>query len=498
MLIADGGGGYGGTNWNDTDVRYMWSAVETQDTDAYFKMVTSGWQATAELISAHISRVSAYRDNLSTAWDPKKSKASEAYVGRLNQLIDHLNETLNATSANITAFRTVASTLSVAQIKLKPILDQYEANEKANLAWQAKKDAADAAAPKPSATPTPTPSPSPAPSPIPTKPPVSSTQQEQLNNQARAIMFDLSSAVLSGQAGLKAPKPYMPEGSKTPVDHKDDKGNNGGSGFSPVVANPAGPSGGSTRSGSYVNTPGQPVESVSPTTNSPVGQHPIGTTNPGQSPVINNPGGGPVLGGVGPGVVVSPPNVVSPMPGGVPTPGSLPGAMPGVIPPAGMLPSGGFYGGGAIAPGGLLKPRALGAPATRMAMPSGGVIGATPGSGVIGQVPSGSPGSRYGVGSRPNPVGGVIGQQGSTSGAGNGGRSTVGSRSATSGGATRSASGNVLGHNSCSARKGDRQEETTQWDPDNPWVTDEGVDPVLMPPADPGPIDPGPAIGYLR
>jgi hypothetical protein len=36
----------------------------------------------------------------------------------------------------------------------------------------------------------------------------------------------------------------------------------------------------------------------------------------------------------------------------------------------------------------------------------------------------------------------------------------------------------------------------THWDPDNPWATDEGVDPVVLPPSDPDPIDPGPFIGH--
>jgi hypothetical protein len=35
---------------------------------------------------------------------------------------------------------------------------------------------------------------------------------------------------------------------------------------------------------------------------------------------------------------------------------------------------------------------------------------------------------------------------------------------------------------------------TQSWDPDNPWETEEGVDPVLLPPRE-QPVDPGPAIG---
>jgi len=39
-----------------------------------------------------------------------------------------------------------------------------------------------------------------------------------------------------------------------------------------------------------------------------------------------------------------------------------------------------------------------------------------------------------------------------------------------------------------------RQSEGNQWDPDNPWKTEEGVAPVVLPPPDQR-IDPGPAIG---
>jgi hypothetical protein len=38
------------------------------------------------------------------------------------------------------------------------------------------------------------------------------------------------------------------------------------------------------------------------------------------------------------------------------------------------------------------------------------------------------------------------------------------------------------------------QSEDTIWDPNNPWATAEGVDPVVLPPTVQQ-IDPGPAIG---
>ncbi|GAA2506103.1 hypothetical protein [Winogradskya humida] len=509
MLAASGGGGgYGGTDWNGFDVKYMWSAVEGHDTDSYFNLVTKGWQGSAELISTHISHVQDYRDNLAVAWPPGKSKASEAYIARLDELIGHLQETLTATSQNISAVRVVAQDLAVAQIKLKPILEQYEANEKLNLAWQNEKTAASA-----SATPTPsaTPSPSPAPSPVAPTPPVSSSQQEQLNNQARVIMFNLSSTVLSSHAAMQEPKEYVPAGGgKKETGH----GNNGddpasGVGAGGFIAASGASAAENSRSGGSSVTPTHASTPVTPSTSVPVGHSPIVNT-PGPTPTVTTPGSGPVLGGVGPGSVTTPPATVSPVSGGLSPSGAFPGGasggLPGMATP-GLLPSGGLAPGGTIAPGGFAKPGALGAPITRTAMPSGGVIGARPGSGVIGQMPgAGNGGSRVGGSARVNPVGGVIGQQGSVPAAGangrtgsaGGGRQAGGLRSAGVGGSTRSASGTMAGQPGRSSRKNEGREEATYWDPDNPWVTDEGVDPVLMPTAESGPIDPGPAIGYRR
>ncbi|AGL20989.1 hypothetical protein [Actinoplanes sp. N902-109] len=498
MLIADGGGGYGGTNWNDTDVKYMWSAIQDQDTDKYFEVVSKGWQATAELISEHISRVTIYRDNLAAAWNPRTSKASAAYIDRLNELITHLNETLNATSDNITAFRTVASTLSVAQVKLKPILDQYEANEKANLAWQTKKDqAAQSAAASPAPSASPTPSPSPSPSPVPANPPVSTAHQEQLNNQARAIMFDLSSAVLSGHAALKAPKPYTPQGGAD-KDSGDDKSGDNPAAFLPASSGGAAV-GGSAHSGHSANLPTRSAGSspsaapLSPNAAVPIGHVAPGVSSPGTG--VTTPGSGPVLGGVNPGAVVAPsataPAFPAASPAGSIPPGGLPGGMPGMVAPPGVIPGATpLPGGTTVPPNGFSKTGTLGAPSARMAMPSGGVIGATPGSGIIGQMP-GSPStnnSRYGV--RPNPVGGVIGQGEPMSGAGPAGRN--------GGNVSRSMSGQSFMQSGHPRRGKGEAQEAASWDPDNPWITDEGVDPVLMPPVEPGPIDPGPAIGFRR
>ncbi|MFI5932847.1 hypothetical protein [Actinoplanes sp. NPDC051494] len=536
MLDAGGGGGYAGTNWGDVDVKYMWSILENQNTSPHFDVV-GGWTYTSDLVNEHLSRVTAYRNNLADVWPPSKSEASAAYIARIDELITHLEGTRDAADANYAAFSMVAVTMTTARNKLEPLIRQYEANEKLNLTWANEKAAADAKAKAATVSPssTPTPSPSPSPSPVAPVAPVSAAQQEDLNRQARLVMFDLSSTIVDNHSALKAPTPYIPaigEGETTKP--KRTGTDNGGIGVPPVIPPPTAGSGGTpTRTANPANPN---VTPVSPPANIPVGANPI-LPPTGTSPVVPPSGtnpiggapGGPVLGGVSPTPVLNPPSTIAPIPTPLPTTGTLPGTpiggMPGLVTP-GLVPTG--LGGGGLPTGGLGKP---GTVSTRMAMPSGGVIGATPGSGAIGQVPgAGSGGSRFGGAGRVNPVGGVIGQQGSMPGSGAGGRAGTGAggvhgsaggagrqaggaRQGVAGQAGRSASGahsmgqpgrsgsggqQMMGQPGRSGRRQDGHEETSHWDPDNPWATDEGVDPVLMPPADSGPIDPGPAIGYYR
>jgi len=473
MLIADGGGGYAGTDWNSKDVKFMWAMIADQDTDVHFGVV-DGWHKTSDLINEHISRMTTYREELAAAWPPEKSPASAAYIAQLDGLIKHLQGTLDAASANYKVFSTVTLTLALARTKLQPILAQYEANEQLNLNWQADKDATPTPAPKTNGTPTPSPSPSP--SPVAPVPPVSAAQQEQLNNQARAIMYDLSSTVISGQSELKQPAPYQPVTGTYGGTEGERDGSNTDSSYpvAPIIPPPGAVNG---SSGSTYTPALTPSTSSAPT--------PSGSTGVGAI------GGGPILGGVSPTPVVNPPGTGLPsIPTPVPSSPTPPGAMPGLITPpgvSGIVPSNGLLPNGARPPaGGSLKP-GIG----RMAIPSGGVIGAMPGSGMIGQIPGGGPGRPSGS-ARVNPVGGVIGQQGAVQPG-----SQIG-RGSTTGRPSVGAHGMAVQPSQGRRGRHDGDNDQNHWDPDNPWATEAGGAPVLLPPDDPGPIDPGPAIGYSR
>jgi hypothetical protein len=117
-------------------------------------------------------------------------------------------------------------------------------------------------------------------------------------------------------------------------------------------------------------------------------------------------------------------------------------------------------------------------------MPPGGVIGGPPGAGLA------RPGTVTPM-STVNPAGGMIGGQpaGRPSGAGSP------ARVAGMTGSPDRMLGTPAGR---SAARRDAEEPVQHWDPDNPWATAEGVAPVVVPPAEPGRIDPGPAIGRGR
>lgn len=60
------------------------------------------------------------------------------------------------------------------------------------------------------------------------------------------------------------------------------------------------------------------------------------------------------------------------------------------------------------------------------------------------------------------------------------------------------APGAPVGRSGNPARRVNSEDVPRAWNPDHPWETDQGVDPVIQPPKGEGPIDPGPAIGFSK
>jgi hypothetical protein len=453
-MLDAGGGGSSGTNWNAIDMATMWRALETQETTSHWKLLT-GWQTSYELTYQHLTDVKRYRENLATAWPPEKSPAAAAYLERLDTLITHLQGTYDAAVANHTAFSAATAALADTRYKLKKLYDEYAANQSKIDAHNAEMaERAAKAGPKGSGM---------------SQPPVSADRQEQLTWQARSLMFGLSSEVTQAHTSITKPPVYVPEETVAQDRHK-----RGGTTYVPPVLPP-------------LFTPeSQPRPSGSGLPNSVA----TGPNAPTYSPATHGPG--LVLGGTsptpitlpgnpGPGIITQPPvnspatNLVNPAIGLPGVPGT------GGLPPSSASPN--TYSGGA-----LMKPGAGGtSTGTVRAMPVGGIIGGVPGAGL------GQPGAGSRAAQRINPVGGVISPNGAS------GRSGSPSRI----GAARPVGmpGDGVGAiGGVGGRAGSHQsvrEEASRWDPGNPWETDEGVVPVVLPPAEQR-VDPGPAIGFRR
>ncbi len=368
MHDAGGGGGYGGTNWFAYDVRSMWIIISNQETDSHWELV-SGWRRSYELTGEHLTRMKTYRQNLAQAWPPEKNAAAAAYIAQLDEMIGNLQETYDAATANYSTFATALGAISTTRHKLKAIYDQYVANQGRIEQYEAAK----AAAPPPSATPTP--SPKPQASPVPSTPPVSAAQQEQLNNKARSIMYELSGTLIEARAQIKQPRPYEVQGKRFTGQEKADD----------------------------IGPPPPPIPLITPQTTADSGAFNVGSGNRSPAPSASPPlgtgvggpsVGGPILGGISPGTVIAPsapPTTAPPGPAPIASPvgggPALPVTPPSIL-PGSRVPEGPVRGGSTTTPSILGNPNGGKANATKPSagvparpLPPGGVIGGTPGMG---------------------------------------------------------------------------------------------------------------------
>ncbi|MBL7254834.1 hypothetical protein [Paractinoplanes lichenicola] len=436
----------------------MLQLIKSADTDKHYQLLT-GWKQSADLINEHRWQVQNYRDNLAAAWPPERNAAAAAYVARLDDLINNLDETYEAAIANHDAFAAATLSISLAQRDMQKIADEYASNtgllHDYAVQQQAKQN-----------NPTPTPSPSPSGG---DQPPVAAGRQEELHRQAVTLLSGVSGELATAQLSIRTPTLYKPsfrDNTKDPNGVTDT--------FPPPPIPPIVPTYGSDGGGGSTKT--RPSVTF-PTAGGAVPPPP--TPIPTQQP-------GLILGGANPAAptFASPSTTPNPLPQTLPG-GTGPIAAPGLLPPS--ISNRGPSSPGQAPPTAAQPGRGAGVPRegflhTNTAigggrpLPPGGVIGGVPGVG-LGQPAGSRPQAQ-----RVNPVGGVIGE-------GPHGRTAL--RGAPSG--EHMAGGMPYGQ-SAGRRPGKADSAESHWDPDNPWQTDQGVDPVVLPTREQR-VDPGPAIG---
>ncbi|MCG5444616.1 hypothetical protein NIE79_002774 [Micromonospora sp. NIE79] len=443
------------TDWHLMDVNSMWACLQDHDTANHWKQV-AGWRKVCDLAQIHLGRLQQYRRGLAEAWPPETSAASRTYLAELDELIDKVQRTHDAAAANYTALSAATQAIGTTRAALRKIHEEYATKFQQKQAYESM--VADPKAVMANRA---------------TQPPVADGELERLNVQARSMMFSLSGELQQAQATLRKP-PVAPPQSGKDISNPDVYGSASAPIIPPILPAPMPP-----------KTTANP-SATKPTAAAPV---PIATGN------------GPILNGAVAGAPLSPPSLGQPGLSTASNPPSLPGVPP-VLPPAATTAQVSHQPGqpiGRPGPNGSNGPsRAPGLDPSRT-MPPGGLIGSVPGS-LPRQPDSNSVPPR-----RVNPVGGVIGGGGAgTAPTGAAGSRPSAGRGLSSahgmppiGGAPGPWSSGMSGTGNPRRNDGNTA-EPNRWDPDNPWETQKGVNPVVRPPDDEGPIDPGPAIGIGR
>ncbi len=453
-MIERGSGRTSGlTDWRLMDLLSMWACIQDHDTAGHWKQV-AGWRKVCDLAQAHLGRLKEYRRGLAEAWPPATNAAARAYLGELDDLIDKVQRTHDAAAANYDALAAATRAISSARTELKPLHDEYVEKLQQKRTYEA--TAADPKAAMGAR--------------VPDKP-VTDADLERLNVQARNLMYGLSGELQQAQVMLRQPPtPHRPGRQPNNPDTYESTG------IPPVIP------------------PVLPVPI--PLTSTPTSRS-IKQTGPSAISVPSAPQTGPILGGVGAGTATSSTNS-APLGTTPPLTSSPPGGA-SATPLPNLPPTAGTLGRGSItdSTSGHTRPTTP----TRSSFPSG-LIGSPPGIGT--SQPSGNNSPR-----RINPIGGVIGG----GGAGTSPTGAAGTRPSAGRGphfnVTHAAPPigapqgvvNTSGLNGMPPRSRHQEADdvdASRWDPDHPWATAEGVNPVVRPPEKEGPIDPGPAIGFDR
>lgn len=464
MIERGSGRTRGITDWQLMDVHSMWACLQDQDTTGQWKQV-AGWRKICDLALAHLGRLREYRRGLAEAWPPETNAAARAYLGELDQLIDKVQRTHDTAAANYDALAAATRAIGSTRAELKPLHDEYVTKLKQKQAYE--EIAAD---PKAVAG-----------SRLPATSPVTDADLERLNVRARGLMSGLSGELQQAQAMLS--KPPLPAVQRPGIETANPDVY-GASPHPPIIP------------------PVVPIPIVASDT-VPALLRPGAPKSPAAASAA--PGSGPVLGGAAPALAVppAPAALASPL---IPST-SAPIVGTGPVPPFSALTPRD----GQARPanpqnerlGPIHKATTGGLPPDRLphGMQPGGIIGGAPGMGL------GQPGARATPPRRVNPLGGVIGGGGAgTAPSGAAGSRPGAGRNLTNlhGGPPFGGSANIpLTSNGLAGglENSNRQrprDETHQWDPDNPWETDKGVSPIVLPQDNDGPIDPGPAIGLDR
>ncbi|GIJ19568.1 hypothetical protein [Micromonospora lutea] len=447
-----GVGRSGLTEWHLMNVADMWACLQGHHTDNHWRHV-AGWRKVAELAGQHLERLRTYRARLAQVWPPDTNAASRAYLAKLDELIEQVQRTHDAAATNQTTLSAATQALSSSRVEIQKIYAEYAGKLQQRRAWE--QTAADPKAAAASRA---------------IQPPVTDSDLERLNIQARNIMYGLSTELQQAQTLLRHPPAQVVRHGDRSLDPVDP--------YSIVPAPVIPPIAPSLF----------PANVKTSTRTNLSSQHASTPSLPRTGPVLGSAGQTPAPARTDPRATTpSVPNQAAPPALGIATPslGSVDRRVgPGVLTPP------------EDSKNPHPKPTNHARGRLQVGQTHNGLISSLPGAGSTQPNPVSNQPRRI------NPISGIIGG----GAAGTAPAGSAGSRPASRGfpGVNHNTPGGSAGNIGTVPAAGYRSErnlkadDPPEWDPDHPWKTKQGVEPVLKPPEDHGPMDPGPAIGFTK
>jgi hypothetical protein len=399
-------------------------AMVSKDPHAQAAEQLGSWHRQAELLKAHRERLRVLRTELETSWPPERSEAAQAFILRVTEMIEAMDDTEVAARQIRSGLNQIAEALSQARVELQALHDQYTNKQAAFRAFNHRV--------MPWLPESMVPSTLIAPG---AEQLAMTTHQRRLDERAREVMRATDRRVTeASEHATDAPLPRYKPIAKGDGDPAYVRALAGEPDSSPMRQ---------SRSGG-----GQPA--VPPPTFEP--------------PVLpDSTGGDPVLAGGPPGTGVAPD------PTGTAPPGTGPRALPGLLPGAGPWLWRTSGGQSALRPGGVIggepEPR-------RSGVRTSGVIGGEPvehgvarPTGVFGGVAPATPQTPRTRPSHSGSPGRVLGEPRE--------------------GPMHPMTGVGGWRDSQYEDYARRRRRPSETDPDNPWAVEEGVPPVLDAPDEP-------------
>ncbi|MGI5247304.1 hypothetical protein [Dactylosporangium sp. CA-139066] len=410
--------------WN---TQGLWEMVADENDDHAATHIHA-WRVKQDLLDDQASKLSALRDQLAQHWDPAGSPAAQAFLDRIDAMLQLVQYNSGAAAAVRQTYEQVTTAIHDAREQLKPLIDRYNDRQAAweSQSWFGRLDIWDKNSPN-----------------------VLTHYHGEVDKRARAVMEQMDHRIADATA--------------TPANVQTfDQWTTGGeTQVSLATDNSGGPAGSDGSSGSS-----RPSSIAQPTFNPPPAWQPAISELPDPSGTDNAPvlAGTPSPPATFPAPPASPAVISAPPLGGPPVP--VPSST-ALRPPSGLVPS---------------EERLLRAPSSRF----GGVIGEPAGRPFSGSLrQSAVPTDGVIRGGPASPMAGGSASRTSSARGGLTRRTTRTAQVTEAHGEAVSRSGGARGWQDSSYEAYAKRRAKRKDDPDNQWTVEEGVAPVLEAPSDP-------------